>query len=268
MRHPPENQRQDFCRNPGTNPRLLRQRNVAVEQPLAPTSGPFAPAPVSGARRKTGDSPADQAKPPASLSFQDEQTLAQLRHGDWSAMEQVVTRYQDRLFVTILRMVNHADDAADLVQETFVRAMQGVARFEGKSTLYTWLFRIALNLAISHRRTNQYRSAVSLDAASRQDDDDGVNRQAAGLQRQLPQETEDDPAVNAQRHLEYERLQEALARLDPEFKAVIVLRDVEECDYDQIAAILEVPVGTIKSRLFRARNALRDLLKEPARRST
>jgi len=66
--------------------------------------------------------------------------------------------------------------------------------------------------------------------------------------------------------MEYERLQLALARLDPDFKAVIVLRDVEECDYDQIAAILEVPVGTIKSRLFRARTALRDMLKGPAQR--
>ena len=237
-----------------------------MEQPLASTSGSLAAAPVNGKRRgESGDGLAEAAEAPASLSFQDQQTLAQLRRGNWSAMEQLVTRYQDRLYVTILRMVNHADDAADLVQETFVRAMQGVGRFEGKSTLYTWLFRIALNLAISHRRTNQYRTAVSLDAG-REEDDSSVNRQAAGLQRQLSQDTEDDPALSVERRMEYERLQEALARLDPDFKAVIVLRDVEECDYDQIAAILEVPVGTIKSRLFRARSALRDLLKGPVKR--
>jgi len=218
-------------------------------------------------RAGTGDSrPADEKRAapdaPASLSFQDQQTLAQLHRGNWSAMEQLVTRYQDRLYVTLLRMVSHPDDAADLVQETFVRAMQGVARFEGKSTLYTWLFRIAMNLAISHRRANQYRATVSLDAG-REEEEGSVNRQAAGLQRQLTQETEEDPAVSAERQMEYEKLQMALARLDPDFKAVIVLRDVEECDYDQMAAILEVPVGTIKSRLFRARTALRDLLKAP-----
>jgi len=123
--------------------------------------------------------------------------------------------------------------------------MQGVARFEGKSTLYTWLFRIAINLAISHRRSNHTGRPVSLDG-DREEEADSVNRQAAGLHRQLAQKTEDDPAITAERQMEYERLQAALARLDPEFKAVIILRDVEECDYDQIAAILDVPVGTIK----------------------
>jgi RNA polymerase sigma-70 factor, ECF subfamily len=233
-----------------------------VEQPLASSSGSLAPVPTNGMRYAgSNDGSAEAAA--ASLSFQDQQTLAQLRRGNWSAMEQLVTRYQDRLFVTILRMVNHPDDAADLVQETFVRAMQGVGRFEGKSTLYTWLFRIAVNLAISHRRANQYRATVSLDAG-REEEEGHVNRQAAGLQRQLSQETEDDPAIMAERQMEYERLQLALARLDPDYKAVIVLRDVEECDYDQMAAILEVPLGTIKSRLFRARTALRELLKTPA----
>ena len=237
-----------------------------MEQPLASSSGSVAP-PLKGASRgRAGDDGSPSESPvPASLSFQDQQTLAQLRRGNWSAMEDLVRRYQDRLYVTILRMVNHPDDAADLVQETFVRAMQGVARFEGKSALYTWLFRIAVNLALSHRRSNQYRAAVSLDE-DRGEEDGSVNRQAAGLRRQLAQDTEDDPALSAERRMEYERLMAALADLDPEFKAVIVLRDVEECDYDQIAAILEVPVGTGKSRLFRARLALRDALQAPAQK--
>jgi RNA polymerase sigma-70 factor, ECF subfamily len=196
----------------------------------------------------------------ASLSFQDEQTLSQLRRGNWAAMEGLVQRYQDRLYVTVLRMVNHPEDAADLVQETFVRAMQNVARFEGKSTLYTWLFRIAINLAISHRRASQYRHAVSLDGE--REEEEGLNRQAAGLRRQLAQDTETDPAAAAGYRMDYERLLGALARLEPDFRAVVVLRDVEECDYEQMAAILDVPVGTIKSRLFRARNALRELLRE------
>jgi RNA polymerase sigma-70 factor (ECF subfamily) len=225
-----------------------------------PPTGDAATAPASGAA---------QPAAPAPISFQDQQTLAQLRRGNWSAMEQLVSRYQDRLYVTILRMVNHPEDAADLVQETFVRAMQAVARFEGKSTLYTWLFRIAVNLAISHRRASQYRAAASLDAGSEEEDaGSGVNRQAAGLRRQLAQDTEDDPAERVERQMEYERLQGALARLDPEFKAVIVLRDIEECDYDQIAAILDVPVGTVKSRLFRARCALREALKSPSNQAS
>lgn len=237
-----------------------------MDQPLASSSGSVAPLPLNGVSHERSREQAE-SPPPASLSFQDQQTLAQLRRGNWSAMEQLVTRYQDRLYVTLLRMVNHPEDAADLVQETFVRAMQGVARFEGKSTLYTWLFRIAVNLAISHRRSSQYRAAASLDAQPESDDGGGgLNQQAAGLRRQLSQDTEDDPAAAAERNMEYERLMAALAGLDAEFRAVIVLRDVEECDYDQMAAILEVPVGTIKSRLFRARTALREAMKSPAQK--
>ncbi len=244
-----------------------------MDQPLASSSGsiPLPATPVVGKVGGRSDArPAADghgAAAPASLSFADQQTLAQLRRGNYAAMEQLVSRYQDRLYVTVLRMVNHPEDAADLVQETFVRALQNVARFEGKSTLYTWLFRIAVNLAISHRRASQYRAAASLDGGREDDEGNGsVNSQAAGLRRQLSQDTEDDPALSAERRMEYERLMEALARLDPEFKAVIVLRDVEECDYEQMAAILEVPVGTIKSRLFRARTALRDALTTPAQR--
>jgi len=244
-----------------------------VEHPLASNSSSLVPLPLQdsngrqlvGGREGAGSigtKPADETRPAESISFQDQQTLSQLRRGNWSAMEQLVSRYQDRLYVTVLRMVNHSEDAADLVQETFVRAMQGVARFEGKSTLYTWLFRIAVNLAISHRRSSRYRATSTLDVGREEEEgggkSGGVNRQAAGLRRQLAQDTEEDPAVSAEQRMEYEKLMAALERLDPEFRAVIVLRDVEECDYEQMAAILDVPVGTIKSRLFRARSALRE----------
>jgi RNA polymerase sigma-70 factor (ECF subfamily) len=233
-----------------------------VEQPLASTPGPFfsvrEPVPA-----RPIEPPAASAEPvKVSLSFQDQQTLSQLRRGNYVAMEQLVHRYQDRLYVTILRMVNHPEDAADLVQETFVRAMQSVARFEGKSSLYTWLFRIAVNLAISHRRSRQYRNAASLDLPS-ETEGENLNRQAAGLRRQLEQETEADPADAAGQRMDYQRLLQALGQLEPEFRAVIILRDVEECDYEEIAQILDVPLGTIKSRLFRARAALREQMREP-----
>ena len=123
MRRLLRNDRQIFAETREPIPGSCVKGIVAVEQPLASTSGSLAAAPVNGKRRgESGDGLAEAAEAPASLSFQDQQTLAQLRRGNWSAMEQLVTRYQDRLYVTILRMVNHADDAADLVQETFVRA--------------------------------------------------------------------------------------------------------------------------------------------------
>ena len=224
-----------------------------MEQPLASVSGLPATQALAGAARLNLST-----APARILPLEDERALAELKRGHWAAMEGLVVRYQDRLYSTILRMVGHPEDAADLVQETFVRAMQNIMRFEGKSSLYTWLFRIAVNLSISHRRSRTYRDAASLDAED--DSGDGVNRQAASLRRQLAQDTEIDPAANAQLHLDHERLVQALTTLEPDFRAVIVLRDVEDCDYEQMAAILEVPVGTIKSRLFRARSALRDAL--------
>ncbi len=217
-----------------------------MDQPLASSSATTQP----GSAPAPGAAPA----PPRPLSAHDQGTLSQLKRGHWSAMEDLVHRYQDRLFATVLRIVGHPEDAADLVQETFVRAMQNVAKFEGKSTLYTWLFRIAINLALSHRRAQRYRTAASLDNAPHDD----LNQQAATLRRQLSQTTELDPAVAAELHIEHEKLLAALARLEPAFRAIIVLRDVEDCDYDQIAEILDLPVGTVKSRLFRARAALRE----------
>jgi RNA polymerase sigma-70 factor (ECF subfamily) len=196
--------------------------------------------------------PRDTPAPRSLASQQDQQTLSQLKRGNWSAVEDLVRRYQDRLFTTILRMVGHPDDAADLVQETFVRAMQNIGTFEGKSSLYTWLFRIAINLSLSHRRAGKYRRTTSIHP----DDSENVNRQAASLR--LAQQTEPDPATDAETHMEHARLLEHLAALPADLRAIIILRDIEECDYDQIGAILDLPPGTVKSRLFRARAALRE----------
>ena len=168
-----------------------------MERPLASSSGsppqalPFPGTQASGLASRSQAAEANQtaesgkAQRTDSFALQDQQTLLQLpSRGNagrrWSSSS-IATG--DRLYVTLLRMIGNTEDASDLVQETFVRAMQGVARFEGKSTLYTWLFRIAINLAISHRRSNQYRAAVSLDGDG--EEEDGVNTQAAGLRRQL-----------------------------------------------------------------------------------
>ncbi len=222
-----------------------------MEQPLASGSNSVARAGNTAAAQR----PSTPLAPATPLPSQDLATLSQLRRGNWSAMEDLVHRYQDRLFTTILRIVGHPEDAADLVQETFVRAIQHVSKFEGKSTLYTWLFRIAVNLSLSHRRAAAYRKTASIDA----DRDAGspLNGQAAGLRFQLAQRTETDPAVEAEVRMEHEELLQRLLSLDAQMCAIIVLRDIEECDYEQIGEILDIPVGTVKSRLFRACAALR-----------
>ncbi|HVX86460.1 MAG TPA: sigma-70 family RNA polymerase sigma factor [Phycisphaerae bacterium] len=213
-----------------------------MERPLATTSSD----------RAAG---ASNAPPAAAAAPSDDHLVAQLKRGNVAAMEGLVLKYQDRLFGCVYRIVGHPDDAADLVQETFVRLLQNIHKFEGKSALYTWLFRIAVNLALTQRRAGRYRAAVSLD--HQPDEAADLNRQAAPLRR-LAQDREADPAAAAALRLDHERVLAALGRLDPEFRAVIILRDVEDCDYEQMAQVLEVPVGTIKSRLFRARSALRE----------
>jgi RNA polymerase sigma-70 factor (ECF subfamily) len=218
-----------------------------VEQPLATSSQTRLGA--------TTQAPIGQAP-----LLADDLAVAQLKRGNIAAMEGLVLKYQDRLFNAVYRIVGNPDDAADLVQETFVRLLQNVQKFEGKSALYTWLFRIAVNLALTQRRAGRYRAAVSLDPET--DPGADLNRQAAPLRR-LAQDTEIDPGAAAALRLDHERALAALGTLEPDFRAVIILRDVEDCDYDQIAAILDVPVGTIKSRLFRARTALRNALTTP-----
>lgn len=203
------------------------------------------------------------AKNPTPLSEHDAQTLSRLRRGQFAAMEELVRRYQDRLYSTVYRIVSNPEDAADLVQETFVKAMENLAKFEGKSSLYTWLFRIAVNQAISHRRKALYRQTVTLNG----DESENVNQQAANLRRQLAQKTENDPAAEAADRIDHQCVLDALQRLDEEFRIVLVLRDVEGCDYDRIADILEVPVGTVKSRLFRARLALRTAVESKSQSS-
>ena len=133
-----------------------------MEHPLASNSGSLAPLPLRGT---VDPSRPDKGASGPSLSFQDEQTLSQLRRGNWAAMEGLVQRYQDRLYVTVLRMVNHREDAADLVQETFLEAQQDFGRFAGTSEteLLAWLRQILLNNIgnFSRRYHNTDKRAVS-----------------------------------------------------------------------------------------------------------
>jgi RNA polymerase sigma-70 factor (ECF subfamily) len=143
---------------------------------------------------------------------------------------------------------NHAD-ALDLTQATFMRALEALGQFERRANFYTWLFRIAMNLTISSRRTAARRAIRPLDSAGEQ--------RPAG-----PPGREPVASHPAEQHELQERVARALARLDEDFRAAVVLKDIEELDYAQIAEILGVPIGTVKSRIHRGRLVLRDLLRD------
>lgn len=188
--------------------------------------------------------------------------------GDRGAFGQIVVLLQDRLYNGILRIVGDPDEARELAQETFTRALVKIDSFRGEAGPYTWLFRIAVNLAISQLRKVQRHRTFSLDqpagsgrdngrAASRFGNDD----QAAGLVDRISQTRDPDPAQAAQRRERDQQVLAALGRLDAEYRAVLVMRDIEGFDYQQMAEVLNLPLGTLKSRLFRARLALRDELR-------
>ena len=188
--------------------------------------------------------------------------LKKAQLGDRGAYGQIVLKYQDRLYNGVLRMVGDADEARELTQEAFTRGLMKLDSFRGDSAPYTWLFRIAVNLAISQLRKVQRRRVFSLDAApAASSNGRHPQDQAAGLADRFGRNGTQTPAQQAENHERDSHVLAALGRLDAEYRAVLVMRDIEGFDYQQMADVLGLPLGTLKSRLFRARLALRDELK-------
>ena len=192
---------------------------------------------------------------PALQKRQEQRLISQCRHGNMTAFGQLVETYQHRLYNVLLRMVGHEDDALDLTQEAFVRAMQSIKKFRGQSGFYTWLFRIGINLALNHRQRKQKIHFHSMQPESAE-----MGHQADGLAA-LMDGQEKSPDAQAQLQEQHQRALAALAKLDAASRAVVVLRDIEGHDYATMAKILDLPIGTVKSRLARARMALREMLK-------
>ena len=180
----------------------------------------------------------------------DAELVRQAQRGDAAAFAELLTRYQDRVFNTCYRMCHNEADALDLVQATFLKVLENLTQFRGRARFTTWLFRIAVNVVLSHRRARLHQAA-SLDEAR----DDGARSAPAREPRAV-----DGPTVAERREL-HERVAWALAQLDDEFRAAVVLKDVEDLDYAAIAEVLDVPVGTVKSRIHRGRLMLRELLR-------
>ncbi len=183
------------------------------------------------------------------------------RGGDRSAYGQIVVLYQDRLFNALLRMLGETEEARELTQEAFTRGLDKIETFRGESSPYTWIFRIGMNLAISSLRRSQRVHTFSLDGTS--SGGNGMHRhddQAAALVERVASNTDEQPPQAAERRERHQMVLDALSRLDGEYRAVLIMRDVEGFDYQQMADVLGLPLGTLKSRLFRARLALRDEL--------
>jgi RNA polymerase sigma-70 factor (ECF subfamily) len=198
----------------------------------------------------------------------DAQELALVRaiqSGQTQAWSDLLRRYQDRLFGVCYRMVNDRELAADLTQDAMVRIIEGLDSYDGRSKLSTWMIRVTMNVCLSKMRSEKLRRHASLDAPSR--DGAGGGRVSAGRDGRPAADRiadfgdrEHAPVSSVQREETRRQVAAALLRLSPEQRAILVLRDSRDLDYDQIAEVLGVPVGTVKSRLFRAREALREAL--------
>jgi RNA polymerase sigma-70 factor (ECF subfamily) len=202
--------------------------------------------------------------------------LQRAQQGDRGAYGQIVLLYQDRLYNAVLRLVGDREEARELTQEAFTRGLEKIESFRGDAGPYTWLFRIAVNLAISQLRKVQRTRVFSLDRPGPRLAGGGSNGryasggagaaedQASGLIDRIAQDRdgrETNPAKAAEGRERDQAVLTALGRLDAEYRAVLVMRDIEGFDYQQMADVLGLPLGTLKSRLFRARLALRDELK-------
>jgi RNA polymerase sigma-70 factor (ECF subfamily) len=161
------------------------------------------------------------------------------------AFGQLAARYQDRLFHAMTHISGSQDDARDVVQDALVQAFLKLEDFHRASAFYTWLYRIAFNVAAG--RWRKVKNLHSLDgAAARAIVADQAPRPGASLEQQ---ET-------------VAQVQAALQALAEEYRTVLVMREMDGCDYETIAAVLDLPVGTVRSRLHRARTQMRELLKE------
>ncbi len=190
------------------------------------------------------------------IKIDDAVLVERCRQGDSAAMERLILKYQDRIYNVILRICVNTDDATELTQDTFVKIIEKIDEFEGRSSFYTWAFRIAVNLTLNYCQRNVRFKHKSLDAEG-----DKHNRQARReLKEFLTDESSPDPAKVAQNRELCGMVIDALMELDDAHRAVVVLRDIEGMNYARIAEVLDIELGTVKSRLSRARSNLRKIM--------
>ncbi len=177
----------------------------------------------------------------------DAELIDQSLNGDSAAFGRLVRKYQDRLYNTIVHIVGCREQAEDVVQDAFVQAFVKLESFKGNSAFYTWLYRIAFNTAVSHRRRKKVEVSVE------------HSREQTGAE---PIDTADAPGDRLERQERVGQVRRALDALSEQHRAILVLREMDGCCYETISDILDLPIGTVRSRLHRARLQLRDQLHE------
>ena len=172
------------------------------------------------------------------------------RAGDTKSFELLVIKYQKRIFNVIFRIVNNKDVVEDLAQEAFLNAYKSIKNFKGHSSFYTWLYRIAVNVSLNH--ISVQKKAVYVDDAI-------LDTEAATIAAPSFDMTPERGAGNSELSA---AISAAVARLPDDIKTAIVFREYEGLSYEEIAEITECPIGTVRSRIFRGRAILQEMLKD------
>jgi RNA polymerase sigma-70 factor, ECF subfamily len=174
-----------------------------------------------------------------------------LSRGEEDAYEILIQRYQQPVYSLVCRLLNDPGDAPDMVQEVFLKVFRNIGAFRGNSSLKTWIYRIAVNEAYNHRRwfCRHQRQEVAL--GSEEGTPNYVGTMTDGGR---------SPFEQAADHETRALVEQALEKLNPKFRAAVVLRDIEDLSYEDIATVLDVSLGTVKSRIMRGREALRKIL--------
>lgn len=182
-------------------------------------------------------------------SEEDARILRGLRSGVEGAYEELIERYEHPVYSMVYRLLGNQSDACDVVQEVFLKVFRGVGSFREQSSLRTWVYRIAVNEAHNHRRwfARHCRREVPLEK-------DNLERDGVVEYAHDPGPSPYDQALDTETRVLVER---ALTRINPLFRTAVVLRDIQNMSYEEIADILQISLGTVKSRIVRGREALR-----------
>lgn len=179
----------------------------------------------------------------------DAELVRQTLCGNTTAYNGLVQRYQRQVYNLAYRMLGNAEDSGDLVQETFLRAYGALASFRQDASFLTWLYKIASNLCIDQLRSRKAKGALSLDVELEEGREPAADSYATGPEQTVVREAVQDI------------VQRAIYNLPEKYRVVVVMRHLQDMSVDEIARALDLPTGTVKTHLFRAREMLRDRLR-------
>jgi RNA polymerase sigma-70 factor (ECF subfamily) len=178
---------------------------------------------------------------------EDKELVRLAQEGDTAAFSELVDRYHSRIYTLTFQMTSSREDAEDLTQEVFVKAFEALPRFKGRSSFYTWLYRIGINKTINYRKKRNRNRPVSLDA---------MEQEVASEESYHAFSSKGSPLRNVSLGELQKKLNEAMEGLSEKHRTVVVMHDMQGIPHDEIAKVVGVSVGTVRSRLFYARRQL------------